>query len=141
MSSACIRVSPPPGAAPEEAAPAPPPPVVQVIREPLVPEDLAGRVAIRNYRYQEGEEDDVRISFTVENLTVNETFLLEARSIYYDRQGEVLSESAWSRFELEPGRRHHYFSRVPARGVGSGRGFLRRVVDRDAPGEPDAGGP
>lgn len=137
--NACARFSSTPVEDAAAAEPPPPPPVTQIIGEPLVPEDLTGFVAIRGYSYGE-EEGAVQITFTVENLTATETFLLEARSVYFDRRGEILSESSWTRFELQPGRRHHYFSQVPARGVAAGRSFLRRVVDRDYAGAPNDDG-
>lgn len=115
--------------APEAApAPEPPPPViVQVETDPLIAEDLVGLVAIRNYRWS--DDNHPSISFVLENLTATETMELELSSEFYDHAGEVRFRTPWSRFVLEPGKRHHYFAQADRRGVHQGRVFLRRVIE------------
>lgn len=115
-----------------EDAPATPPPaprVVQVETEPLVADELVGLVAIRNYTWV--TEPNPSISFVLENLTATQTFQLELSSEYYDEAGEVRLSTPWSRFELLPGKRHHYFSQSARSGVVQGRAFLRKVLDED----------
>ncbi|MCC5875081.1 MAG: hypothetical protein JJU11_02570 [Candidatus Sumerlaeia bacterium] len=109
-------------------APEPPPPVVvQVETDPLIAQDLVGKVAIRNYQWD--EENHPSISFVLENLTATESFELELSSEFYDHAGEPRFRTPWTRFVVEPGKRHHYYAQADRRGVIQGRVFLRQVIE------------
>lgn len=108
------------------APPPPPAEIVELLGRPLVPEELADRIAVRGYEYT--TQDDVHhVAYTLENLTADQTIRLQLAAVYLDADGGVRHQSEWVTVELPAGRRHHYYSQATGRAIASGRALLREI--------------
>jgi len=111
---------------PEQSEPAEKEPLeVLAVQPDLLPEDLQGRVGFRRYSYS--PQRPVTISVVAENMTETENITLEMAAEFMDEQGEVIQQTAWDRFTLNPRQRHQFFARTTFREAGDARILVRTV--------------
>ena len=117
-----------------------PPPMVseEILAGPLVPETLGDRLAVVDYHFVAAP--DPQVLLTVQNLSAEAPATLELRALFVDDENRLRFETDWTRVELAPGKRHHYFAQASDGGVTQGRALMREVLSAPAT-EPQAAEP
>lgn len=93
----------------EEPAEPPRPIIIRDTDEPLLPENLRGRVGFRNYSLEQEDERTI-VAVTVVNLMVEEPVPLEMAARFDDAEGEPVVLTQWTRVDLQPMGRHQFLS-------------------------------